>query len=423
MTVLGGFKKLKSVTEVVEEAKRYVTHRPTAVEVPLERALGMVLAEDIVAPFSSPFCRRSLVDGYAVNSMDTVGSSLYSPARLKLIGFIRVGDKPEPKLSSGEAVEVSTGACLPEGADAVVMYEHARRVGESEVEVYAPVAPGSNVSMIGEDFREGDTLLKRGTRLLPWDLAIIAAIGVKKVKVYDLKVAIFSVGNELVELESVEDPVRVYSEGKVINTNRFAIAAMVERLGFTPDYLGLLPDDEDAISEAVARALGTHDAVITLGGASVGRVDVTVSAISKLEPQYLAHGVLMRPGRANSVAVVDGKPVFMLSGFPVAAVVGFEAIAEPILNYMVGSRGEPKPTLSGTLLRRVTTPHNMRSYVRVRVFRGEDGRIYVEPLAVTGSGVLSTLAKGNGLLIVPETREGYDEGELVEVVLYRGVEG
>ncbi|MEM4427058.1 MAG: molybdopterin molybdotransferase MoeA [Acidilobaceae archaeon] len=422
MTSSSGFKKLKSLTEVVEETKRWITHRPTAIEVSLEKALGKVLAEDITAPFNLPVCKRSLVDGYAVHSVDTVGSGLYKPARLKLVGFIRVGDKPNLKLGSGEAVEVSTGACLPEGADAVVMYEHSRRVSEKEIEIYAPVAPGSNVSVIGEDFREGETLLKKGVRLLPWDLAIIAVMGIKKVKVYDLRVAILSIGNELVELENVENPLKVYSEGKVINTNRFAIAAMVERLGFTPDYLGLLPDDESVVSETVARALRTHDAVITLGGASVGRVDVTVSAVSKLKPEYLAHGILIRPGRANSVAVVNGKPVFMLSGFPVAAIVGFEAIVEPVLNYMVGARAEVRPTLSGTLLRRVTTPYNMRSYVRVRVFRGEDGKIYVEPLAVTGSGVLSTLVKGNGLLIVPETREGYDEGDLVEVVLYRGVE-
>ncbi|MEM1873861.1 MAG: molybdopterin molybdotransferase MoeA [Acidilobaceae archaeon] len=422
MSSPGGFKKFKSVVEVVEDAKRRVTHKPPVVEIPLEKALGKILAEDLIPSFSLPTCRRSLVDGYAVRSVDTVGSSLYNPARLKVVGFIRVGDKPSVKLRAGEAVEVSTGACLPEDADSVVMYENTRRVSESEVEVYSAVAPGANVSIVGEDFREGEVLLRRGARLQPWDLAIIAAMGLKRVKVYDLRVAVVSIGSELVELEDVEDPVRVYSEGKVVNSNRFAITAMIERLGFTPVYMGLLPDDEAAVLETVRGALSSYDAVVTLGGASVGRVDVTVSAVSKLNPEYIAHGVLMRPGRANSIAVVNGKPVFILSGFPVAAIVGFEALVEPILNHMVSAQSEPRPVVSGVLLRRVTTPYNVRSYVRVRVFRSGDGGVYVEPLAVTGSGVLSTLVRGNGLLVVPETREGYDEGEVVEVYLYRGVE-
>jgi molybdopterin molybdotransferase len=126
----------------------------------------------------------------------------------------------------------------------------------------------------------------------------------------------------------------------------------------------------------------------------------------------------MRPGRANSLAVVRGKPVFMLSGFPVASIMGFEALVKPVLLHMVGAGEEPKPRIKGILTRRVTTPVNTRSYVRVRVYTRE-GRVFVEPLALTGSGILSTLIKGNGVLIVPENREGFDEGEEVEVVLLR----
>jgi len=142
----------------------------------------------------------------------------------------------------------------------------------------------------------------------------------------------------------------------------------------------------------------------------------------RLEPEYMVHGIAIRPGRPTSIAVVRGKPIIMLSGFPVAAITGFEALARPILLNMVGAEDEPRPVVRGILTRRVSTPINTRSFVRVRIYRGGDGKIYIEPLALTGSGILSTLVRGNGILVVPENREGYDEGEEVEAILLRGIE-
>jgi molybdopterin molybdotransferase len=158
------------------------------------------------------------------------------------------------------------------------------------------------------------------------------------------------------------------------------------------------------------------DIVLTTGGVSVGEPDHVVRAVARLGPEVLIHGIAARPGRPNSAATVQGKPVVMLSGFPVASIVGFEVFAKPAILKMVGAKEEPLPVVRATLTRRVTTPINVRSFVRVKVYRRGD-RLYAEPLAVTGSGILSTLTKGNGLLIIPENREGYDEGDEVEVVL------
>lgn len=415
----GGFRELAPLDYVVQSVRRLVSHRPRVVSVPVGDALGRYAAEDVMAPFDIPPFNRAVVDGYAVRSRDTFGASPSNPVVLRVKGFIGVGDTPSITVNAGEAVEVSTGARLPEGADAVVMYEKTRRFGEL-LEVLEPVPPLANVSRVGEDVRRGEVIVRRGTRLMPWDIAVLASLGFREVKVYDVRVGVACIGRELVDLEKVEDASSILEKGLVINSNRYTMEGLLKLYGFTPEYMGTLPDDVYTIRRELETALEHFDAVITTGGASVGKVDYTVEAVRGLKPELLVHGVLMRPGRANSVAVVRGKPVFMLSGFPVAAIMGFEAIVKPVLLSMVDGREEPKPKIKGILTRRVTTPVNVRSYVRVRVY-SKEGRVYVEPLALTGSGILSTLVRGNGILVVPENREGFDEGEEVEVTLLRGV--
>nr|WP_143701220.1 gephyrin-like molybdotransferase Glp [Vulcanisaeta thermophila] len=414
-----GFKSTMPVDYVVNEAIKHVRHVPSAVEVPLSDALGRYLAEDVVAGFDVPGFNRSAVDGYAVRSADTFGASPTNPIMLRVKGFLAVGDDPGKfVIGPGEAVEISTGAALPPGADAVVMYEDTRRVGDY-VEVLRAVPPMGNVSRRGEDVRAGELMYRRGTKLMPWDLGVLASMGISRVRVYNLRIAIVSTGNELLEVESLGGSPP--PTGKVINSSRFVIEGMVRTLGGEPHYLGIVGDDEERIAEVVGDALRSFDAVITTGGVSVGKVDYTIRAIMRLKPEFLVHGVSIRPGRPNSVAVVNGKPVFMLSGFPVAALTGFDVLVRPIVLKMVNGEEEPRSVIRGVLTRRVATPVNTRSFVRVRVFRGSDGRVYVEPLALTGSGVLSTLVRGNGILVVPENREGFDEGDEVEVFLIRSV--
>ncbi|MFP3160231.1 MAG: molybdopterin molybdotransferase MoeA [Vulcanisaeta sp.] len=414
-----GFKETRTVDQVLNEAIKYVRHRPGVVEVPISEALYRYLAEDVVARFDVPGFNRSAVDGYAVRSIDTFGASPTNPITLRIIGFMAVGDEPGKfALNPGEAVEISTGAALPINADAVVMYEDTRRSGDY-VEVLRPVPPMGNVSRRGEDVRAGEVMFRRGMRLLPWDLGVLASMGVYRVRVYSLRVAIISTGNELVEVTDV--PQEGPPPGRVINSSRFVIEGLVKSLGFDPVYLGIVGDDIDRIAKTVEDAIKGYDAVITTGGISVGRVDYTIKAVMKLNPEYVNHGLSIRPGRPNSIAVVNGKPVFMLSGFPVAAATGFDVLVRPILLHMVGGEDEPRPVVKGVLTRRISTPVNTRSFVRVRVYLGKDGGVYVEPLALTGSGILSTLVRGNGILVVPENREGFDEGDEVEVTLTRPI--
>ena len=412
-----GFREVKRVDEVLREVKAHIAHRPSVIEVPLEDALGKYLAEDIYSNVNVPPFNRSAVDGYAVRSTDTFGASPTNPIILRVKGFLPVGEDPSKfTVNPGEAVEIATGAPLPPGSDAVVMYEYTARRGDL-VEVYRPVAPLENVSKVGEDVSKGELVYRSGTLLKPWDLGVLASIGLTRVKVFNPKAALIVTGSELVEVEEVrgEPP-----PGKVVNSTRFVLSAMLRSMGCSVTYMKL-PDDEDAIRRAVEGALKDHDLVITTGGASVGLVDYTIRAVKSLNPEYFNHGLAIRPGKPNSVAVKGGKPIFMLSGFPVASLTGFEVLVKPILLHMMGAVDEPRPRVRGILTRRVATPINTRSFVRVRVYRGGDGLIYVEPLALTGSGVLTTLVKGNGILVVPENREGFDEGDEVEVELIRPI--
>jgi molybdopterin molybdotransferase len=410
-----GFKVLTPVQEAQRVFLVALRHVPPQVHVPTPQAVGLYAAQDVMSPVDVPPFDRAAFDGYAVRSTDTLGASRTNPMMLKVVGKALPGAPFKGAVGPGEAVEVATGAPLPTGADAVIPYEEATRRGDY-IEVYRPVPQFYYVSRRGEDVAAGEVALKRGRRIKPWDVGVLASIGVKEVAVYKITAGLISTGDELVELEEAPPP-----PGKIINSTRHVITALLRDLGVEVHYLGIVPDEEEAIYKAVADAASRFDIVITTGGVSVGEPDHVVKAVSRLGPEVLIHGIAARPGRPNSAAVVRGKPVVMLSGFPVASIVGFDVFVKPAIHKMVGAKEEPLPTVKAILTRRVTTPINVRSYVRVRVYRQGD-KLYAEPLAVTGSGILSTLTKGNGLLIVPENREGYDENDEVEVILLGPVE-
>lgn len=409
-----GFKQLNPIPEAQLAVLSAITHVPGEVALPTPEAVGRYASRDVVAPVDVPPFDRAAFDGYAVRSEDTLGASRTNPALLKIVGKILPGG-PRLEVRPGEAVEIATGAPLPQGADAVVPYEEAARRGEY-LEVYKPVPRYYYVSKKGEDVSAGEIVIKRGRFIKPWDVGVLASLGVKEVWTYRIRAAIISTGDELVELDDAPPP-----PGKIINSTRHVISWLLRDLGVEPHYLGIVRDDENLIYEKVHDAIVEYDVVITTGGVSVGELDHVVKAVARLKPEVLIHGIAARPGRPNSAAVVRGKPIFMLSGFPVASIVGFEVFVKPAVLKMVGAREEPRPAVKAVLTRRVTTPINTRSFVRVRVYRRGD-RLYAEPLAVTGSGILSTLTRGNGLLIISENREGYDEGDEVEVTLLGPVE-
>lgn len=405
MVRLKGFQKLVSTEEALDSLLNNVKleHLKT-VSVSLPNALNRVLAENIIAEEDLPRFNRSAVDGYAVKAKDTFSASQFKPKSLRLT--------VEKALREGEAKEVWTGNPLPKGADAVLMLENVKRVN-SEIEVWTAVTPGENISKKGEDVAKGETAVKAGTRLKPHHLGLIASLGLTEVCVYEKpKVAVLATGNELVEVGQKPE------EDQIFEANRLIISSLCRELGAEPLDVGIAKDNTEEISQKIKLGLKKADMILTTGGTSVGASDLVPAAVNSIgKPGVIVHGVAMRPAMPTALAIVNNKPVIILSGNPVAAMFGFEIFARPLIFKMMGLRQEPRPVVAAKLTRRTSTALGRKTFVRVRVFQRES-ELLAEPISARGSGIISTMVKANGYVIVPENREGLEEGETVMVHLF-----
>jgi len=382
--------------------------KPKAVSVTLDRALNRVLAKAITAEEDLPKVDRSAMDGYAVKAEDTFAASQFKPKILTLT--------EHQALIGKHAKRLWTGNPLPNGANAVVMLENTKVI-DDKIEVWTPLTPGENVTKRGEDIKKGRVAVEAGIRLRPHHLGLTAALGMGEVRVFEEpKIAILSTGNEIVEVGSETQ------EDQIFDANKHAVSALCHELGAVPADLGVARDDLEVIVEKLKSGLKT-DAVITSGGTSVGGSDLVPEAVNKLgEPGVLVHGVAMRPGMPTALAVTNGKPVMVFPGNPVAAMIAFEVFARPLICRILGlSREETRPTLEAKMTRRITAALGRRTFVRVRVF-WKDGGVFAEPVSARGSSLISTMTRSNGYTVVPENREGLEEGEAVLVHLFDGVE-
>ncbi len=410
-----GFATLPTLSEALSLlAEKISTASPGVEKVSLEQCLGRYCAEDISSPVDVPSFEKSAVDGYAVLAEDTYGASPNNPVYLVVKGVSQAGSRVSevPKVERGEAVEIYTGAPLPEGANAVVMAEYAKKIGEHVLEVTRQVHPLQNVSRIGEDFRVNELVVARGTRIRSWHIGALASLNITTIPVYKkIRVGVLSTGSELVE------PGSQPREGQVINSSKPMLKAMLEEHGADPVDLGTVEDDSELIAAKISESIDVLDMLIVTGGTSVGAKDVVPEALNRVgDSEVIFHGVRIRPAKPTGAAVVRGKPVFMLSGYPVSAALGFKLFVKPLLEKTYGRKNFMTCTVRGKLTRRVANPALTRTFVRVCIKRTPEG-VLVEPLMTTGSGLLSTLTKADGLLVVPEGVEGFEEGEEVEVEL------
>jgi molybdopterin molybdotransferase len=376
----------------------------------LHLALDRILAEDIIANEDLPRFDRSAVDGYAVRAEDTEGTSQFKPKSLQIT--------EENEIHKKQAKKVWTGNLLPEGANAVVMLENTKINGD-EIEVWLPVTPGENVSRKGEDLAKGETAIKAGTRLKPQHLGLIAALGISKIKVFKKpKIAILATGNELANQDEK------LQEEKVFEVNRLVLSALCQELGAEPMDLGIAKDEINDILGKLKMGIRKADIIITTGGTSVGASDLVPETVNKIgKPGVIVHGIAMRPAMPTALASVTGKPIIILPGNPVAAMMGFEVFARPVIFKMSGiKREEYRPVVEAKMTRRISTTLGRKTFVRVYVFR-RDEELFAEPISARGSGVISTMTKANGYIITPENREGLEEGETVSVHLFDTVDG
>ncbi|MDQ1278928.1 MAG: molybdopterin molybdotransferase [Thermoproteota archaeon] len=415
-----GFKKLTRVDDALNEfLVKGAMRNQLSETVRTFDALGRILAENVIAGTDVPAFDRSAVDGYVVKAEETYGASPTNPIIFDVVGTVEIGFPSKIVLGKQEAMRIATGAAIPAGADSVVMVEYSEKIGEKKVEIYSSLPPWENVSRKGEDVKNGEELLLRGTLLQPQDIGILTALGESIVTVTEkVKVAVLSTGNELLNLgDKMEN-------GKIVDSNRPILMAMVKELGGEPIDFGIAQDNFEEIRLKIANSIQESDMVLVSGGTSVGAGDLVPDVINSLgKPGIIVHGVSIRPGRPTGLASIGGKPVILLPGFPVAAIVSFMAFVQPIIMKIMGAFPDQfaKKTVKARMLRRVPSSIGNRTFARVIVKRV--GMSYVaEPLRTSGSGVISSLIRANGLIVIPEEKEGLEEGEEVEVTILRHLE-
>jgi len=380
--------------------------------VKIRDALGRVLAQRIFARKFLPAHDIAVVDGYAVRSVDLRYASPRNPIALNLVGENILGELPRNIVRKCETVAVATGSILPKGGDAVVMVENTRRLGENRVEFRAPIAPRQGMTGKGEDLKPGRLVLANGSRLRPEDIGVLKALGLTRVLVVrKVRVGVLSTGNELV------DKVGGRNSGKVVDLNRTVIAAMLRELGAFPVDMGIVKDDGKAIKAALRAGVARMDLVLVTAGSSVGKRDLVPESINSLgKPGMIVHGVAMRPAMPTGVAVVKGKPVVSLPGFPVSAMLAFRVFVRPLLAKMVGAPELVEPTVKAVLKESVGGTPGSRTFVRVRVKRVRDGYVAF-PLAAQRSSLLTSMVDANGIVTLPESAPLLEAGTEVSVTL------
>jgi molybdopterin molybdotransferase len=386
--------------------------------VTLFKARGRALAEDVKAEINLPPFDRAAVDGYAVRSQDTQGASLTNPIVLDLVGVVEIGQRGSSNVGEMETVRISTGAPTPTGADSVVMLEYTEEIDKTHVEIKRSTTPNQNLIRTGEDIRAGEIFLRKGTLIKPQDIALLAALGKKRVKVVRKpRVAVLSTGDELVEVG------KMLHRGKCFDSNRYFILTAVEEFGGEPLDLGITPDRLKMLKSRLVKATRIADLIVVSGATSVGGKDLVPDAVASIgKSAILIHGVAIRPGRPVALGKIVGKPIILLPGFPVAAMVNFYLFAQKAICKMLGVSYSPFGgwKITAKIGRRVASEAGIRDFVRVHVKHSKEGYI-AEPIRVRGSGVISSMVKANGILIIPEGKEGFEEGEHAEVIIMRNL--
>ncbi len=374
-------------------------------EVPIINAALRVLAEDVVSNISVPPFARAAEDGYAVIAQDTFGAGQYEPKKLRIVGRINTGEFKEIKIKSGEAVEVATGAMLPEGANAVV------RVEDTEVEddnllVYRAVHPGFDVAPEGEDIKRGDIVLKSGTELTPAKIGAIAAVGIDKVKVYRKpRVAILPTGDELIK------PGEQLRKGKIYDVNTYTISAIVNENGGIAYPFPYVRDSKEEIREKLEKAL-SYDMIVFSGGSSVGERDLLIDVVSDMG-NVLFHGVQIKPGKPTWAALVKGKLIFGMPGFPTSCLNDAYQFLRPALRKMARLSPIKENTVRARMARRITSTLGRMQFFTVRL---KDGYAYP---AYKTSGAITSLAHSDGYIVIPSTVDLVEKDEEVIVHLWR----
>ena len=391
-------------------------HQKNREKIKIIDALDRVLSQNISTDINLPGFNRSTMDGYAIKAEDSFGASDSLPAYLKIVGEIDMGCKPEFKLNVGEAVKISTGGMLPVGSNAVVMLEYSEQIDEKNIEIRKSVAPWENVVRKDEDLTAGKTILKKGHKIRPQDIGILAGIGRLKIEVYKKpRIAIISTGNEIVPANEVPD------FGQVRDINSYTLGACLLEMQAIPIYKGIVKDEKLILEKKIKETIQKKeaDAIIISGGSSVGSRDITLEVLSRLgKPGILVHGVSVKPGKPTIIAVVDDMPIFGLPGHPVSAMIIFDLFLKPLLRWFEGSNDELiyNKQIKAEIDANISSDSGREEYIRVALYE-KAGKFFAKPI-LGKSGLISNMVLASGLVKIDLNVEGLVKGTNVKVNLF-----
>jgi putative molybdopterin biosynthesis protein len=411
------YRRLQSLENAFSIFWKSWQNKPLSIEeISIEHSLGRILAEDVSSAIDVPGFDRASMDGFAVIAGDTFSADEQHPVDLKVLAQVEAGDDSSHVVSSGQAIEVGTGAPMPKGANAVVMVEFTKTSGD-QVTIHKAVSPAENVTGAGSDIMSGETLLRKSQTITPHEIGLIAAVGVEKIHVYGKpRVAIFSSGNELVR------PGERLGFAKIYDINGPSLVAAIEECGGEPKFWGILPDDYSTIKKQLGLALDDSDIVITSGSTSAGPGDQIYRAINELgSPGVLVHGLTLKPGKPAVVGLVHDKPVFGLPGYPTSALMIFHVLVAPVIRRLANVAEITPTKVQAVSPMKFFKARGRRELLPVQLITQPNGQLSAYPMQ-SGSGAVSSFAMADGFADLSENQEYVDEGERMEIQLFgRGV--
>jgi molybdenum cofactor synthesis domain-containing protein len=402
--------EMKPIKETIplEEARQLIADACRPIDrierVRLVDANGRVAAADVLSTRDVPPFARAGMDGFAVRAEDTFGASRYEPKTLRVIDKVYTGQVPAKSVEPGTAIEIATGAPMPQGADAVVMVEETEKAG-TDVRVLTPVYPRQNVGRQGADIVIGQTVIARGAVLNPSRIGAIAALGLGDVEVYAKPtVAILSTGNE------IADPGQELRPGQIYDINKFTLSTIIQEHGGVPSPFSTAQDTIEALEQAID-ACASCDVLVFSGGSSVGERDLILDVIGR-KGEIVFHGIAVKPGKPTVFGTISGKPMFGMPGYPTSCLSNAYMMLVPALRSMARLQPRHTQTVSLPLGQRIVSTTGRHQFYTVKIVEGQ-----AMP-AFKASGDITSMSQADGYIEIPAQTDIVEKGERVDVKLF-----
>ena len=390
--------------EALETVKKNIRPINETEVIPIDKAVGRVLAEDIISTQNTPPFNRGAMDGYAVKAEDTRGASNNNPVVLEMVGVIHAGDAPDIAIGSGQCTQIATGAMMPEGADAVVIVENTS-IEDGKVSIYREVSQLSDVALKGSDIQAGEIVLKTGIYLDAGKIGVLASQGLEKVKVYiKPRVAVMPSGEEVVELGKELKP------GQLYDINSYTILSVVNENSGVPVRPGIIGDTVEEIRTKLTEALEESDFLVFSGGSSAGEKDLLSSVVAEMGV-IVFHGVEIKPGKPTMFAIINDKPVFGMPGYPTSSLVNSYLFLAPALRKMARLPEKRAQTVKAKMSKTTPGAKDRPQFMTVKLEGNEAVPVY------TVSGAITSIARADGYIKI-DANGSVEKGEEVTVTLF-----